>query len=162
MSDIAEFLTAQLDEDEAIARAATPAPWRSAVSSDGRSRVLGGPHVRPGQTSDNRIVCRDGVYPADWPTEIVNSKVDAVHIARHDPARVLREVAVKRRVLARHRLATDEDLGWSSYVGACFGCGTYGEFADARTPDVNDCPELRDLAAPYGDRPGYKPAWRVA
>lgn len=84
----------------------------------------------------------------------------AAHIARHDPARVLAEVAAKRRVLERHHPAADGEMAW--HVGACVGCGTEGEFADPRTPDVNDCPELRDLAAPYASRPGFKPEWRLS
>lgn len=76
-----------------------------------------------------------------------------------DTTRGGREVAAKRRVLARHHPAVDGEMAW--HVGACVGCGTYGEFADPRTPDINDCPELRDLAAPYADRLGFKPEWMV-
>ncbi len=62
----------------------------------------------------------------------------AEHIARHDPAAVLRQVAAERRVLERHRpveVEPDPDLPWISVV-RCAHCGD----------DWRDCPEIRDLA----------------
>jgi hypothetical protein len=156
--DIAEFLAAQLAEDETAIKA-------MGVEGAGRWWVgqrFDGSLDPEGSTVFVDVRRSDGLGYIHLGTPGMFAGPTAIHIARHDPARVLREVAAKRRVLARHRPATGKDLGWSSYVGACFGCGTYGEFADARTPDINDCPELRDLAAPYAERPGYKPAWRVA
>ena len=68
------------------------------------------------------------------------------------PARVLAEVAAKRRTLARH--ANDGH-------GGCEGCGyEYGDISPRY--DIDECPELRDLAAPYADHPDYDPAWRVS
>lgn len=134
MPDIVEFLTESLAEDKRYAHAA--------------SGLLG--VASPWHSWSQLKDAMPGM-----------SRANCQHIERQSPARVLAEVETKQHVLARHRPATDEDLGWSSYVGACFGCGTYGEFADARTPDISDCPELRNLAAPYAERPGYKPAWRV-
>lgn len=80
---------------------------------------------------------------------------------RFDPEHVLADVAAKRRVMARHRPATGNEPGWYSYVGSCIGCGTEGEFADPRTRHIDDCPELRDLAAPNAGHPDYNPSWRV-
>jgi hypothetical protein len=70
----------------------------------------------------------------------------------HDPARVLAEVAAKRRVMERHH--ADDD-------GSCVGCGFYND-ETRRVEDINECPELRDLAAPHDQSPDYDPAWRVA
>lgn len=67
------------------------------------------------------------------------------------PERVLAEVAAKQRVMARHR-----DDGH----GNCEGCGyDYGDISQRY--DVDECPELRDLAAPDANHPDYNPAWRV-
>ena len=71
--DLTEFLSARLDEDEA-------APGESALP-----RGSGGsPRTRRYRWPDDELV-----HSAD-------RKADARHIARHDPARVLREVAAKR------------------------------------------------------------------
>jgi hypothetical protein len=64
-----------------------------------------------------------------------------VHI---DPARVLAEVEAKRRVMGRHH----------NFQGWCAGCG------NDLTHRISDCPELRDLAAPYADHPEYREEWR--
>ncbi len=77
MSDLVEFIRARLDEDEALARG-VESSWRcisgtgEIVASDGKATE----------------VCAE----AHW--EGVGE-----HIARHDPARVLREVEAKRALL---------------------------------------------------------------
>ena len=89
--DLAAFLAARLDEDEAIAKAALPGPWMT-----GKAASHLADEVVYGQSRD-------------WPDHIVqvcnveyghNKDADAAHITRHDPARVLREVAFKRAILA--------------------------------------------------------------
>jgi hypothetical protein len=72
----------------------------------------------------------------------------ARHINRHDPARVLREVAAKRAIVARYERAAaipESVLSFrrwedSGYAEACL---------DA----------VRDLATAWNDRPGYRPEW---
>ncbi|WP_432010164.1 DUF6221 family protein [Streptomyces cucumeris] len=66
------------------------------------------------------------------------------HMAEHDPARVLREIDAKRRILAEHALN-----GW-----VCSTCD------NGEVEQVFPCPTLRLLALPYADRPGYREAWR--
>lgn len=71
------------------------------------------------------------------------------HIARHDPARVLREVAAKRAILdLHHKQEAAEFEDRRSVASWCPVCG-----------DAEACPTLRHLAAVYADRPGYDPAW---
>jgi hypothetical protein len=75
----------------------------------------------------------------------------AVHIARHDPARVLREVEAKRRVLARHHRVPDEvaiRLDLENVPDLCNGC--YQTWS---------CDDVRLLALPYSDHPSYRPEW---
>ncbi|MDX2757895.1 hypothetical protein [Streptomyces europaeiscabiei] len=50
-----------------------------------------------------------------------------------------------RRILARHRL--DPNV---TYEPACEGCGTYGDMGLAEVDNLNDCPELLDLAHAHG------------
>lgn len=50
-----------------------------------------------------------------------------------------------RRILARHRL--DPDV---TYEPACEGCGTYGDLELSNVDNLNDCPELLDLAHAHG------------
>jgi hypothetical protein len=140
VSNPIDFLRARLDEDEAAARAA-------ADTGDGRWTRDDPPWSTPGRINDGSrdrvIVYNEGAPDAD----------EAAHIARHDPARVLAEVEAKRRVLARHRI---EPGRWGH---ACVGCGTAGDPADPVTEDINDCPELRDMATVYADHPDYLPEW---
>lgn len=72
----------RLDE---LAGAATPGPWEARHSAANGHRVIGGSHPLAGQATDNRTVHRDGGYPADWPTGVVNSAGDADYIAAVDP-----------------------------------------------------------------------------
>lgn len=53
-----------------------------------------------------------------------------------------------RRILARHRL--DPDV---TYEPACEGCGTYGDMGLSEVDNLNDCPELLDLAHAHGITP---------
>lgn len=70
-----------------------------------------------------------------------------VHIAMHDPAAVLRRCEADRRTLARHAL--DPDAVWYE-AAMCKGCGTYGDMDSPVTENLNDCPELIDLAHAHG------------
>jgi hypothetical protein len=152
--DIVGFVTAQLDEEQAGAEAARDAHiGLYATEGDAEWRVAeGGEGVWTEQHGINVVVDGHG-YLRDAVAE---------HIARHDPARVLAEVAAKRRVLERHRRPrSPAEIPTGVDSRCCVGCGFLGDTGiPPRTPDINDCPELRDLAAPYTDRPGYKPTWR--
>jgi hypothetical protein len=64
------------------------------------------------------------------------------------PAAALRRVEADRRILARHRLDPD-----NHYEPACLGCGTYGYADLATTDNLNECPELLDLAHAHGMTP---------
>lgn len=66
-----------------------------------------------------------------------------------DPT-VLRRCAADRKILARHRL--NPDAYWAE-AAMCEGCGTEGEMAYPRTENLNDCPELLDLAHAHGITP---------
>lgn len=119
---IVEFLTARLDEDEQAAQAASErAPWSH--NADDYWMITG---------TDGEVV----VYDESAPTT-----AEAVHIARHDPTRVLAEVAAKRAILAEHLPGTDR-------------CDEH----DAMLRTI-PCPTLLALVGPYSEHPHCHPAW---
>jgi hypothetical protein len=73
------------------------------------------------------------------------------HILCHGPARVLREVEAKRRILDRHQLGSWRSHVLDADVVTCQACGT--------PDDEWPCPDLRLLAMPYADHPDYQPEW---
>ena len=134
MDDLVRWLGEQLDEDERIARGATDGPWTR--WQGGRLHGFGDlihPVLTPGQKPGAKAV----IVTASW--------LDADHIAEWDPARVLREIDTKRRIIDEHTLN-----GW-----VCSTCDD-GEVP----PQAFPCPTLRLLALPYADRPGYREEWR--
>jgi hypothetical protein len=140
MDDLIGWLCVQLDDDEALARAAPPGSW-TAIPANSQGSIV----ERDAPTYPARYVIvpdeyGDGVVPAD-----------AAHIARHDPARILREVEAKRRILNRiESLLRPMPADASS---AAVGIVT------ARLTEY-ELHVLPLLALPYSDRPGYREEWR--
>ena len=92
------FFRARLDEDEAAAKAAWPGPWdlETEVGGFGPVACVLMPipqhkSARTGLTSYTPL----GTQDADT----------AAHIARHDPARALREVEAGRMIIAQYERA---------------------------------------------------------
>lgn len=145
MPDLHGWITQQIDATEQAARKAAelcgchpPAPsWEfDDEATDGRIRIIGEPHP----TLKRKIGRRwNGSYEGMFMAE---------HIVRHDPAAVLRRCAADRKILARHHL--DPDVHWTP---ACKGCGTYGDQELPETDNLNECPELLDLAEAHGLTP---------
>lgn len=141
VDDIVAFLTARLDEDEAVAKAATPGPWRHNPNKHWRKpgtpwfeeAVFAGP-------IGSEANCVAGTGETDDP----QSMADAVHIARHDPARVLAEIAAKRAIVALHAIGVDP-------------CDAH----DASLRSIA-CDTVRIHAAIYADHADYRDDWRPA
>lgn len=142
MDDLVQWLRAQLDEDERIVEVAlryVDADWRwdeeenvalaSSLTTSGRQEVA--------ITADR------------WHRLMIEGPGVVMHVAEHDPARVLREIDAKRRVIAWHRRPTQEEF--SSGRHRTMGCRCY---------DGWPCTTLRALALPYAGRPGYREEWR--
>lgn len=124
MDDIAEFLRARWDEDEVTAKAASaPSPWKAATHE-----------------SDSWIVTDAAGEPLIY-DEGTPSLAEAAHIARHDPARVLREVEAKRAILRDH--------GASDRL-------EYGDPLCMRCSDLYPCDVLHHLVSVYSDHPDYR------
>jgi hypothetical protein len=142
VTDLVQWLRTQLDEDERIARRATKGPWLVDCETHAEAIIAG----------DGTSVIAGGRWGGE--ASAFESTEDALHIAEHDPARVLREVEAKRGLLALH---SPSEFG--PWVGddddqepACGVCGNL----TVRFP----CKTLRLLASMYDDRPGYQEAWR--
>ena len=84
-----------------------------------------------------------------WITQQVDATEAEAHAVLVDPTPLLRRCEADRRILARHRV--DADAADSRlFATACEGCGTEGESYDPVTENINDCPELLDLAHAHG------------
>jgi len=100
------FLRARLDEDEATAKAATPGPWCWEATGDKDSSWAAGlVQDEDGNPLTGEIAKGEGVIIDGVCESIDGNPADGAHIARHDPARVLREVAVWRRILLDYSTA---------------------------------------------------------
>ncbi|MEV8623389.1 DUF6221 family protein [Streptomyces sp. NPDC051079] len=153
--DLVEFLTARLDEDEQAARAATDGPWAAWQ----RSTLRGlGDLLHAVTTPGQAPGARASIATASW--------LDAEHIARHDPARVLAEVDAKRRILASYTeavLVRDEATQWAmspSPVITNPGADGVERWTRARDAAFFLEPAIRLLAQPYASHPDYDEAWR--
>jgi hypothetical protein len=137
-TSLADFLLSCLAADEAAARAATAGPWE-VVPSYSRA------YVQRAEVPATSTTRREPAEPLSWHDDgDLFAIPDAAHIARHDPARVLAEVEVKRKQAAKH--------------GDC-GKG-YGICDDAGRAWTNDdgsysCSGLFDLAEVYSWHPDY-------
>lgn len=94
MTELVAFLGRMLDADEQVAKAATPGPW------DVNDEELAEAIYTVDPDSDIAVVAGSG-----WGGEVTvfNRPADAIHIARHDPARTLAKVAAERRILDAYR-----------------------------------------------------------
>jgi hypothetical protein len=150
VDELVRWLGEQLDEDERIARAATPGPWVWTPETDVWDQ--NGPTlIREGtdEPGAELVEVAAGWGHDAWGMYI--SEADQTHIARHDPARVLREIEAKRAIVARYEFAcreagrlalTEEEREvWVQVAGALQSC-------------------VLCLAVIYAGRPGYDEAWR--
>lgn len=159
--DIVEFLTAQYDVDQRRAEAARtvdPTPWTASIGDDGRPNGIRatGAHAA--------VLTADGL--ALWDTEgsstLCMTAVSAEHVAAHDPAFELADIAAKRAIVAHHVPEADLRIRDGRYVQdppLCTIC--WQTWPNKGKRQLHPCTTLRLLAAPYADRPGYNPAWKI-
>lgn len=125
--DIVEFLNARLNEDEAVARAVDDqsSPWTGHWIADENDAA---------RTRNGHVLFygRDGrpLKPGL-----------VAHVVRHDPARVLREVAAKRTIIEQ----------WADQ---------YDDNPNTQLPDTLAARHiLHTFASVYADHPDYDPSW---
>ena len=151
MDDLTVWLNEQIDEDERVARLATPGPWRYNPATawhtpENLPELLDGAEFVGAGPADATIgVAATG--PADHP----QSMADALFIARHDPTTALAETAAKRRILAEHS---------PDGVGMCRTCAVELKDGHDRGKVEWPCLTVRLLALPSASRPGYRDEWR--
>lgn len=131
--DLVAFLRARLDEDERVARSTKQngLSWQN-FEMDGELR------------DDRNAGTVASVIPET-----------REHIARHDPARVLREVEAKRRILDVHAPEPLSEYVRKSYCEVC-QC-----YADGIVEGAYPCATVALLASMYSDHPDYRPEWRT-
>lgn len=128
MPDLHGWITQQIDRVEATARGAEKEDGRDWTSHwDEQADAF---QIRDGLG----ILVADQLQPCA-----------AGLVTEHDPAAVLRRCEAGRRILNRHRL--DPAVHWTP---ACAGCGDYGDQEMPYTENLNECPELLDLAYAHG------------
>lgn len=144
MSGLVDFLTARLADDERMALAAAPDSWK-----------VDGSWKADTWTNDKG---REFLIIADHfnmpPAIVIQHRASADHIANYDPARALREVRAKQRIIAEHPILT----AWS----VCTRCSDFSEHGGEPLRKVpGPCNTLRLLALPYAQHPDYQQEWAV-
>jgi hypothetical protein len=144
-----EFIAARLDEDEAAATACADNDGTLGWRDSPVQASLGDHTIR---TAGSRPVARireaDSRGDDDVP-RILSPDAVAAHIARYDPARVLRRIEAGRRILARYEdcLARMEDPAYPNAV-ARDQAREYEDFV------------LPNLAAEWDDHAGHREEWK--
>lgn len=156
--DLVAFLRARLDQDAAVAQAATPGPWRHDEAKHWRKpgtswfeeAVFAGP-------SGEEATCVAGTGE----TDDQQSMRDAAHIARHDPARVLADVEAKRELVERYEASLKRSVEFRQRADSD---------AETETQKMQRSHEniqllvllgvVKLLALPYADHPDYREDWR--
>jgi hypothetical protein len=168
------FWTARLDEDEAAALATVIPRAAGDGMTDDTAALNGTPNSGrlAWKTSHERD--EEGT-PVHWvisdpdPSAVAHAMglergtggAVAEHIARHDPARALREVEADRRLIALHRPE------WTDYVDGdgierTSRCPSLecGECEPGGSPDNWPCPTVRARIAIWDAHPDYRPEWK--
>lgn len=161
--DLVRWLCTQLDEDERIARAASgstvvgePGSWNSAPGGDeweasrtdcDEDELLVA--LRPGLPRPPDVMSGKWGAVVDFKPAFEDPRVSSPlpqfeHAARHDPARVLREIEAKRRILylavQLPKVTASTDM--------------FDNNRDAWREVI------KQLSVSYTDRPGYREEWR--
>lgn len=129
MDDLVTFLRARLDEDEQVAR------------GSGQPSLSWQNFDMDGELRDD---ANAGTVAA------VPQEETRAHIARHDPARVLREVEAKRGVVRQYEGVREQARHPVSADNRMRARVAQGELGDV----------LRLLALPYADHPDHRSEWR--
>jgi hypothetical protein len=127
---LTEFLLARIAEDEAAARLAWPERWEQDGERNAVQTAETG--LKAGYDGLHMGVAHLAMTVGSYRSEARN----AAHIARHDPARVLAECEVKRRIV--------------ELCAFCDDCGDH----------MNQDQVRALLALPYADHPDYRDEWK--
>lgn len=149
--DLIAWLNQQIDDDERVANEAGGNEWAtvalgSSVVAFNTSATF--TDINPAEEVKLAIVAES------QSEELVR------HVTRNDPARVLREVAAKRKTLAVHRITNHPPFpGDDRPQHSCQRCDW--------TPEEElwnygvACEAVLAIASVYSDRPGYRDEWKL-
>ena len=138
MSGLLDFLRARLHEDEQAAKEASGHAASAVAGVASKEGIWDGPYDGTRWVNDYDHVFATDPRPEQPPiVEIAYCGYGAFtltpHLARHDPARVLREVEAKRRIVSRY--AENPAEPWPLFP-------------------------LLEMAAVYVDHPDYREEWK--
>jgi hypothetical protein len=159
----AEFILARLDERERSLDCPEFVEDTASVRGPGWGSVGGCPlcgvRMWDGYEDSVKVGWRACVVDQEdrsvvYPDAGQCSPSDADHIARHDPARVLREVAALRAVVEIHEPVKSAFPSFTAPM-VCGVCSP-GKEEGWDAP----CPTLRHLASIWSDHEDYDPAWQ--
>lgn len=147
MNDLIAWLRQQLDTDEQTAVRAGGSEWEVGPAFGARENMV---RIREqGVLVDSVGSCAESWAFVGQVASIPNWRENAQHIATHDPARVLRQVAAQRSILNLCAAAMD--------AGQIKPGTTWND--DAAGAEVAEA-TVRLLGEVYRDRPGYREEWR--
>ncbi|MFW3473639.1 DUF6221 family protein [Streptomyces microflavus] len=118
----------------------------------------------------------DGTWTADGgsvydghPTRVIVGYTEhAKHIARHDPARALRDAEANHQILDLHGIV-HRNIGWRDADGETeYGeipvCGLcvpkHSHYLTRQLVPEGPCATVRLLALPHANHPDYRTGWR--
>lgn len=159
VNGIVAFVVARLDEDEATAKAcAEDHPCEAA--RDGHWQDVGLRHVRYENSSEDLRSVDVSGGEVLWYEQIkICNDGDgrmASHIARHDPARVLRSVAAMRKIVT---LYAETKLAMTLTAGKT-GEAAARDYLDGERELCVLKPVVRELAGIWAGHPDYEEGWR--
>jgi hypothetical protein len=156
---LVEWLISILDEDQCVAEAAHLAPWKWNYEDDLNGDVPPWAELKSG---DDTVIACEGQL-------VMFGTADAEHIALHDPAAVLADIAAKRAIIVEvqsWKHARNEEDCWYSCAQAKDECGDWHCCDDGRAGSACDCgldsrkrKILGPLASAYAHRDGFDPSW---
>lgn len=138
------FLTARYDEAEAVATAASPAPWH--LNDEG-----------------DEVIAVDDITVAEaFALSSNQQRATAAYIARYDPAWALRDIAAKRAIVGQQ---TSDHAPVEMAYGLC--CRTCVDWQDDEgmhefgiaIPHQWPCRVARAVTASWSDHPDYRQEW---
>lgn len=156
--DLITFIRARIEEDQAVAEDAARVggmQWTQGVEPVGWDDDTATAKLHlAGSVSDENgdFVVYDEGRPR-W--------TEARHIARHDPARVLRGIEAKRRILDEHQpTPTGTGIPGDFHCSTCVSPGNIAnEYPDDWNPQRHPCTTVRLLGAEHADHPDYRQEW---
>ncbi|OLE25887.1 MAG: hypothetical protein AUG44_14735 [Actinobacteria bacterium 13_1_20CM_3_71_11] len=142
MTDLTARLLAVIEETERIAQGAGGGSWR--VDSINEGAVVS--QVDSLELEGDVAAYIDATIEYGDPVGTPLRTPIAVHVARHDPAAVLRRCAADRKILAAH----EHETALIAFGGSSFGCVVCSPDYGPGVQPLGWCDTIKALAEGYG------------